>query len=377
MGDRWNSFETGHVDYGQKFISTAGTRAGGWNEASAEKGLRKNITNWPLICRFGPGQHRRSYPDRLNNYTTDMSMPSAPMLPPTPLYLRSQHELPGLLPTTAEIEAATTEFPGIFDSDYRRTVLVNGKFVVKYGTFVYENEGHALLLVEKHRSISAPRLYAMYRKDKTLYLVMEFMPGRQLSDLWPSLPEGEKLSVADQLRSIFDCARAIPSPGTFAGVRGGSLRHRYFFSLEKDPSVTGPFEKEEDLSRALALRSQRNWEMCGQRGWMSEFFARHLPSALSGHTSVFTHSDLQRKNILVREEHRPPRGPTADGRRSFKVTAILDWESDGWYPSYWEYAFCFAHFDWSDDWAEKVERILHPWHHEAAVLRMVRQDLDS
>jgi thiamine kinase-like enzyme len=123
---------------------------------------------------------------------------------------------------------------------------------------------------------------------------------------------------------------------------------------------------------ALALRSQKNWESNQMRPWTSEFSARHLPVALKGHGSVFTHCDLQRKNILV--EDLPAEG--YDVERRFRVSAVLDWEDAGWYPSYWEYAGCFVDFQWVDDWPEKVEMILDPHPLESAMLRMVRQDVD-
>ena len=104
------------------------------------------------------------------------------------------------------------------------------------------------------------------------------------------------------------------------------------------------------------------------RPWISEFFARSLPVALKGHGSLFTHGDIQRKNILV--EQLP--AESHDAKRPFTVSSVLDWEDAGWYPSYWEYAALFVDFQWIDDWPEKVEIILDPHPLESAMLRMVR-----
>ncbi|KAH6623097.1 hypothetical protein F5144DRAFT_497099, partial [Chaetomium tenue] len=41
-------------------------------------------------------------------------------------------------------------------------------------------------------------------------------------------------------------------------------------------------------------------------------------------TSVFTHGDLAARNLMVDE--------------NCHITAVLDWESSGWFPDYWEYA---------------------------------------
>ena len=131
-----------------------------------------------------------------------MSLPSVIPLP-TPLpYFCDPANLPDALPTPGEIEIATSNLPTIRDPRHGRIVLVKGCFVVKYGTL--ENEGHALLFFEKHPFIPAPRLYAMYREDNKLYLIMSLMPGRQLESVWGDLLEHEKLHIVKQLRLIWD-----------------------------------------------------------------------------------------------------------------------------------------------------------------------------
>lgn len=303
-----------------------------------------------------------------------MSLGAIPALP----WFRDEHELPRRLPTIDEIEAASIEFPCIFDPSSRRVIQIDEVFVVKYGPAVFENEGHALLAIEKTQSIPAPRLYAMYRQDEKLYIIMEYIPGHRLSDIWPLLSETGKLSIANHLREIFDKLRALPSPGTFGGVLGGPLPHRYFFSYEKDPHITGPFNTEDDVYRALVFKLKKNWDMCARRAYVAELFDRHRQDMLSGHNSVFTHADFQRKNILVRERYDSSSSiDGSDSKRSFEVAAVLDWEFAGWYPSHWEYSRCFTYFDWSDDWLEKMERILNPCVPQAALMRLVGQDLDQ
>jgi hypothetical protein len=189
-----------------------------------------------------------------------MSLPSAiPLAPPLP-YFCDPANLPDALPTLSEIEMATSNLPTIRDPRHGRIVLVKGCFVVKYGTLVTENEGHALLFLEKHPFIPAPRLYAMYREDNKLYLIMSLMRGRRLELVWGDLFEHEKLHIVKQLRSIWDYIRSLPSPSLFSSISGGPLRHHFFLWLEPEPKITGPFESEEKLNQALALRSRKNWE---------------------------------------------------------------------------------------------------------------------
>lgn len=78
-------------------------------------------------------------------------------------FYREPAQLPGPFPSRDEIEAATHALPTIRSVDYGgRLVVIRGIYVVKYGPFASENEGHALLFIERNLSIPAPRLYAMY-----------------------------------------------------------------------------------------------------------------------------------------------------------------------------------------------------------------------
>jgi aminoglycoside phosphotransferase (APT) family kinase protein len=141
--------------------------------------------------------------------------------------------------------------------------------------------------------------------------------------------EVDKQAIVRQLNRIFTEVRNIPSPGIFGSISGSQLEHRFFPSSQKDSAVTGPFQEEKGFATAMAIRGQKNWEGTRYRAWVSEFLARHLPTVLSGHTSVFTHADLQRKNILI------SKNVSEDGETSsLYVNAIVDWETSGWYPNF-------------------------------------------
>ncbi|KAE8354951.1 kinase-like protein [Aspergillus coremiiformis] len=288
-------------------------------------------------------------------------------------YHREPDELPAPLPSQHEIETATDALPTIRNPDYGgRIVLIRNVYVVKYGPYMTENEGHALLLLEHSLSIPAPRLYAMYKHEKQLYMVMQYMPGVELEHAWPSLTAEEKDSLLRQLRSIFQEIRSL-SPGKtcYGNIAGGPVPHRYFLTPETNPAINGPFETDDDFHAALSLRSHQNWADNQRHGWTSDFFARHLPSALRGHRLTLTHGDLYRRNILVQKVSDP-----VSNTHTYRVTAIVDWETAGWYPEYWEYASSFALFQWIDDWPESMEKVLDPCPLEAALLNMVHKDLE-
>ncbi|KAL4786867.1 phosphotransferase family protein [Aspergillus varians] len=217
-----------------------------------------------------------------------------------------------------------------------RLVVIRDQYVVKYGPLVTENEGYALLLVEKQLSMPAPRLYAMYRDRDILYIVMEYIPGISLGVAWPSLTKANKHSIVGQLRCIFDQMRALSSPGLSGSVNQGPVPHRYFFSREKDPAVTGPFQTEEEFGKAIALRSKNIWSESNRHSFLSAYLARHLPLALCNHPPMFTHGDLYRENVLARKVVN-----SVTNDEEYEVAAFVDWETAGWYPSYWEYAHIF------------------------------------
>ncbi|RJE19219.1 Phosphotransferase enzyme family [Aspergillus sclerotialis] len=240
------------------------------------------------------------------------------------------------------------------------------KYVVKYGPLVTENEGYALLFVEERLKIGAPRLYAMYRDRNTLYIVMEYIPGISLGMVWSSLTEANKHSIVEELRCMFDPMRALLSPGFYGSVNGGPVPHRYFFSREKDTAVTGPFQTEEDFGKAIALRSKTMWSESNSHSFLSDYLAHCLPSVLRNHPPMFTHGDLYRENVLVRKVVN-----SVTNEEEYKVAALVDWETAGWYPSYWEYAHIFPLLQWIDDWPAYIEKVLDPLPVEDAMMRAV------
>ncbi|OGM40932.1 phosphotransferase enzyme family protein [Aspergillus bombycis] len=287
-------------------------------------------------------------------------------------YYRDAAQLPGPLPDQDEIEQATQTLPK--RSDYGgRLVVIRDKYVVKYGPLVTENEGYALLFVESRLNIAAPRLYAMYYNQDTLYIVMEYIPSVSLGMAWPSLTEKNKTSIVGQLRCIFDQMRALPPPGFYGSVNGGPVPHRYFYSRENDPAVTGPFQTEEEFGKAIVLRSQAMWSESNRHSFLSDYLARHLPLVLRDHPPMFTHGDIYRENVLVRKIVNPI---TNDEEEEYKVAALVDWETAGWYPSYWEYAHIFPLLQWIDDWPAYVEKIIDPLPLEGAMMRVVFSDLE-
>lgn len=67
-----------------------------------------------------------------------------------------------------------------------------------------------------------------------------------------------------------------------------------------------------------------------------------------GHKIVLTHADLNPRNILVQR----------DRRGSWRVSAIVDWETAAYYPEYWDYTKAlFEGFRWPLRYCEWVKKV--------------------
>ncbi|KMP00024.1 hypothetical protein CIHG_10104 [Coccidioides immitis H538.4] len=70
------------------------------------------------------------------------------------------------------------------------------------------------------------------------------------------------------------------------------------------------------------------------------------------------------KNIIIR------RRPNDTNTGQYEIT-LIDWETAGWYQSYWEYSIAMCASRWDDDWDEWVAKILQPFDAEFPWLKML------
>jgi aminoglycoside phosphotransferase len=70
---------------------------------------------------------------------------------------------------------------------------------------------------------------------------------------------------------------------------------------------------------------------------------------------VFTHGDLSSLNILV---------------RGGDIVGIVDWETAGWYPSYWEYTTAQQVNPQNSFWVHEIDKFLQPMPEELAMERI-------
>ncbi|QPC73204.1 hypothetical protein HYE68_003956 [Fusarium pseudograminearum] len=284
-------------------------------------------------------------------------------------------KLPSPLPTTEEIHNAQVKLSSRRKVWEKSGVCSIREYVVKYGNNVGENEGNALLFLEKNR-VLAPRLYAMYREASSghVYLIMERLAGHDLESLWPTLEPQDKSSIATQLRSIFTQIRSISPPSLFGGVCGGGIPDTIFETKIPDSRINGPFRTSSEVASAISLVLQNNG---GE--WMTDYLCRHVPTVLGDFPVIFTHGDFHMGNIMVEKTPVSPSQETSthgnENQWSYQVTGLVDWESAGWYPAYWDYVTAVARPPPEKDWPKTVDAILEPYPAEACMFFFLLREL--
>ncbi|KAJ5358719.1 phosphotransferase enzyme family protein [Penicillium cataractarum] len=223
-----------------------------------------------------------------------------------------------------------------------------------------------MLFVRENTNIPIPRVFALYSDPETSknYIVIERIIGQTLLSAWPQLSTLEKQRITSDLRRYWDDLRPLPSPEYYGSVGKRPLLDEIFWTPQPDPLINGPFGSIEDLNEAMIRKYAYN----GGSTYRAEYLRKCFPLVFNDPKAAFTHGDLQRKNIMIREKR----------QGSDEVSLVLiDWEKSGWYPRYWEYCLAVCALRWDDDWSLWIDRIITPFVAEAAWLQALRLELWS
>ncbi|EXJ54144.1 hypothetical protein A1O7_09481 [Cladophialophora yegresii CBS 114405] len=100
---------------------------------------------------------------------------------------------------------------------------------------------------------------------------------------------------------------------------------------------------------ALAGKSRMNQESMNRHFYLAglQYYEKMLARALDNTSPIFSHSDLQRKNGIVKKVN------TRDGSADLQVS-LMGWEYVGWYPAYWDFVAAFLAPRWDDDWSTTI-----------------------
>lgn len=221
-------------------------------------------------------------------------------------------------------------------------VFLTPNVCIKSSPFTTLAEAHAMMFVKKHTNVPVPKIYMAFERKGRVYIVMERIQATMLRSGWASRPAASQQKILQNLKAMIEEMRSIPPPkGTgVANVDGGPI---YDERLPKT-SLWGPFSSIDEFHCQL-----RNGIMM-----------KHVPSEDSLHSElrsliqfhsrvssapVFTHSDLSSLNILCRDD---------------EVVGIVDWETAGWMPDYWEYVSAWHVNPHNEFWPKEVEKFIAP-----------------
>jgi len=235
------------------------------------------------------------------------------------------------------------------------TVLfLSSNLCVKYGSFQHVSEAATMQFIANHTKIPVPKVYWAFSRKGRTYIVMERIDGDYVGNAWYWRSKESRDYILQQIKAMVAEMRSIPPPADarVANVTGESL---YDIRLpEENPGGWGrfgPFKSISDFHRYLRRGVEASPEQRAnpeQRAEINELIKMH------GETwpICFTHGDLSSLNILARGD---------------EVVGIVDWETAGWYPSYWEYTTARNANPQNEFWRDEVDKFLEPMPKELAM----------
>jgi hypothetical protein len=165
---------------------------------------------------------------------------------------------------------------------------------------------------------------------------MERIAGEMLGSGWVDRSPVSQTTVLSQLKEMVREMRSIPPPQGqgIASVDGGQL-----FDCRLPGSLRfGPFGCVADFHTYLRYGihfSPRNEPEINK---LIDLHSGQWPL-------VFTHGDLSSLNVLVRGD---------------QIVGIVDWETSGWFPAYWEYTTACQVNPQNSFWRHEIDRFLDP-----------------
>ncbi|KAF8523626.1 kinase-like domain-containing protein [Gautieria morchelliformis] len=187
--------------------------------------------------------------------------------------------------------------------------------------------------IANNTSIPVPKVQRVWCHNGVTYITMDIVDGEELGDVWHKMSEGTKRRVVEQLKGYLGQLRALKPPveGAVASVTGGALQDGSRVGLES----FGPFNTHDDFHQFLrgkGITMQTFEKMNG--------VDKTVYSHRQSYSTKFTHGDFAPRNIMA--------------KRDGTITAIIDWDSAGWFPEYWEYTKAMFTPHASNDWIERI-----------------------
>ncbi|KAK4616161.1 hypothetical protein CLAFUW4_09822 [Fulvia fulva] len=180
-------------------------------------------------------------------------------------------------------------------------------------------EAHAIVFVQETTRIPIPKVIVVFTYMDRTYIVIERLRAENLSTAWCRLSPSSSGIILDQMRAIVHELRGVPTNRSNA-VGNGPFSSITEFHRQLRNSLERSYDAQfsSDLTRLIDFHEQ-NWD-----------------------PPLFTHGDLRASNILVQGD---------------RIVGIIDLETAGWMPSYWEHRQEVSKFMDPDPCAVEMEVI--------------------
>lgn len=201
------------------------------------------------------------------------------------------------------------------------------------------SEAFALRLVSEKTSIPVPKVYFAFAHRGSTYIVMQHLRGQMAVRDWHGRSNESKTKILNQLHSIVTELRSVAPPAGcgVSSVTGGPIfSHRLPSKL-----YWGPFSTVRQFHQELV----ENMDLDTRAGLQPDLAKLFQFYSLAENDVVLTHGDLSSLNIIVRGD---------------RVVGIVDWETAGWFPRYWEYTCAKQVNSTNPLWADAVDHFIHP-----------------
>ena len=217
-------------------------------------------------------------------------------------------------------------------------IFVSRKLCIKFGPLRHLPEASAMQFIAQHTSIPVPKIYCAFTRKGWTYIAMENINGEMLGRGWGERSSESKVKLLAQLRGMVDEMRNIlcPQGQGVSNIDGGPI---WDCRLPGNSMCHGPFKSVHDFHRFLRGGFDADPNHYPEVTELITLQDRDWPPP------VFTHGDLSSLNILVRDD---------------KIVGIIDWETAGWYPSYWEYTTASQVNPRNYFWLEEIDKFLNP-----------------
>lgn len=188
--------------------------------------------------------------------------------------------------------------------------------VIKAGRRVSQNEALAMEYVRQYTTIPIPKVHAVFTRDEMTYLVMDRAAGVDLSEFsYPTKNEHGKYVVFPDLTPII---RQLNGYIDQLRLLGAGVHHTALGNWPTGPFCNAHFlNPKPDREFHTLAEFHDYWQGHGRTSSLA-FDPAMLNEPI---IPTLSHGEFVFPNIRVK-----------DGQ----VVAVLDWETFGWYPAFWD-----------------------------------------